>query len=78
MHEEKGRTRAGMVSVALAAGSLPEVAWAFENAPGANIFGLLVVAVLLAAGVAGAWVSLREQRDSRRARNAPPSDRRVA
>lgn len=80
MHNGNRRQKTGMMSVALAAGSPPGVAWAFENAPGANAFGLLVVAVLVVAGAVGAWVSLREQRDSRAARNAPPSasDRRVA
>lgn len=53
-----------MLSVALAAGSLPGAAWAFEDAPGANAFGLLVVAVLVVAAGVGAWLSLRERRES--------------
>lgn len=66
------------MSTALAMGALPGTAWAFDKGPGANEFGLVVVALLVVALAVGAWVSLKERRGSRAARKAPPSDRRAA
>lgn len=78
MHNHCRRRKTGVTSLAIVTGSMPGAAWAFENAPDANAFGLLVVAVLVLAAGLGAWVSLRERRQAGPARKAPSSGRRAA
>lgn len=39
----------------------PSRAWALEGAPDANLFGLVVTALILIAAGVGAWVSIRER-----------------
>lgn len=43
----------------------PAAAWASEGAPNANVFGLVVTALIVIAAGVGAWVSIHErQRDA--------------
>ncbi len=39
----------------------PAVAWASEGVPNANVFGLVVTALIVIAGGVGAWVSIHER-----------------
>lgn len=41
--------------------AMPATAWASEGAPDANLFGLVVTALIVIAAAVGAWVSIRER-----------------
>lgn len=61
MIEGCGKVPAGGILVGATFLLMPSTAFASDGAPDANLFGLLVTALILVAAGVGAWVSLRER-----------------
>ena len=73
---EKCTTRLAGEAIVGATILMPATAWASEGAPDANLFGLVVTALIVIAAGVGAWVSIRDV-ETRRSKGAQPSKKSI-